>query len=236
MKKIIGIFSILLFLSAGKIYGQLGIVAYYNQNSFESWNDLLASNDINAENLFRTSYKAGIDFAFEPTAYRIRFAPEINYSFGTQETDVNYADFGRVNTLFSFNAYSFALKMQIYPLDLLSNKSMECPSFYRGIDKFTKGWFFLVNPELSFYQWELSLNDFADHYSHNADNINFAFGIGTGIDIGLGPFLSITPMIQYSFRVGTKWDGFSQHFGTPDYNDQTASSSLSMGLRLGIWF
>ena len=106
------------------------------------------------------------------------------------------------------------------------------------MDKFTKGWYLLVFPELVFSDKKGNYTDNQDQVTEfNDPGYSFKFGIGTGIDLGISKHISISPYVMYLFTVGEKWEGFSQNgFGQPSFNDGTEVGTLAIGVRVGFWF
>jgi len=213
---------------------QLGFNSQYRQQDFRVWNEMISDFTGVPHELFGKTYTFGIDFGFDSPGYRISFFPELNYQFSSTRFDEGSAAFE-----FSLVRYAFVFKTFVYPLDLLSKKSMECPSFYRGMDKFTKGWFIAVLPELAYSAKNLLINGVQNDNMESLEDAGtiFNFGFGTGLDIGLTKYLSISPFISYGFIIGEKWNGLSEGaFDRASFSDPTGVSGLSLALRLGLWF
>jgi len=225
MKKIVFLF--LMIIAQYPLHAQLGINVQYEKNDFKSWNEVLNMNSGDTHTIFKNSYKIGLDYGFSLRTYRISFYPEFNFKWSKHSFENNLSKIDMNLKQFGFN-----FKTQIYPLDLLGKRSLECPSFYRGMDKIRKGWFFQFSPEFSYSS--KSLQDETEMLEYS--KIIFLFGIGTGLDIGITPNISISPVIKYAFSMGEKWDGFSNYFGEASHNDGSAESHVSLGIRLGLWF
>jgi len=225
---------IALFVSFNAL-AQLGINVHYHSNDYKTWNEVIKDFDQNNSNeIFSNSYRFGIDYGFDMAMYRVSFFPGVFYKKGsTLQFSDDLAAYS-----FDIDQYGFSLLTQIYPLDLLSRKSSQCPSFHRGSEVFTKGLYILVAPELllSSKTGSKYIYNIDPHIPFDATRIIFNFGIGGGIDIGITKNLSISPNLQYLFTIGEKWDGFSDTaFAKPSYNDATGVSQIAVGIRLGFW-
>jgi hypothetical protein len=228
------------FLSTPVIFGQLGVQINYHKSNFPVWDDVLQNEGITEFQIFNQQYQIALDFGFSLRQYRVEIYPGFAYTRGAQAYS-NYSAAESHYIDFDLLQYGFFVRTQVYPFDLLSKKGMQCPSFYSGGDIFTKGWFISVQPEFIYSQKSLEgYRVFAPGQegpiSSAANNMIFGFGIGTGLDIGLSESFSLTPTIMYSFLLGEKWSGYSQVFDQPSFNDATAASFVSYGIRIGLWF
>jgi hypothetical protein len=239
MKKILPIL-IVLFTCTSTLSGQLGLDISYQKSNYPDWNDILKDQGFDQVELFRHGYGIGLDFGFGLPQYRVEFYPGVAYKRSVTE----YADFGFENAVdyrFDLKQFGIQVRTQVYPLDLLSKKGMQCPSFHRGEDVLTKGWFVLFQPgvlysirELDGYRY-LNLSEPLEVVSREGKLI-FDFSIGTGLDIGLSESFSISPSIRYGFILGERWNGFTTGFDQPSYLAGTAVSYLAYFIRIGLWF
>lgn len=238
MLKRLSILSLIILFYA-PLSAQIGVNLNYHQSNYSGWNEVLEDSGIEFPELFRHSYFLGLDYGFGMRQYRVDFYPQLFYKRSVSEyTSAKYQQPGYYQ--FDLIQYGFQLGVHVYPLDLLSKRGMQCPSFRRGGDVFSKGWFFSFTPGLIYSTKELygsvvngqTLEEFTDL----ENKLIFGFGLGTGIDIGISEYFSLTPMINYTFLLGEKWPGMSERFEQPSFNDGTQVSYLSAGIRIGLWF
>ena len=232
-KKIIFLF-VILTISLSALKGQVGLNVHYLKSDYNGWNEVLKNQSFDDYDLFGQSFKIGVDYGFSLRYYRVSFFPEVTFLRSAYEINSLNGEY----LTFDLMQIGFNFKTFVYPLDLLSKKSMQCPSFHRGMDKFTKGWFILFQPEIVYSSKELIdyHNSTGSYIPEEDAGLVFGFGIGTGLDIGISESFSITPSLLYSFVLGEKWEGFSQTFDQASFNDGTSVSYLSVGLRIGLWF
>jgi len=239
MKSSIAFFIVFTLISFNQLFAQIGLNIHYHQSDYTGWNDVIKGTGQNDTELFKQSYQIGLDYGFTMSQYRVEFYPKISYKRATAYLDNNTA--GQFYSFdFDLNQIGFHIRTQVYPLDLLSKKGMQCPTFHRGGDIFTKGWFLSFQPEIVYSRKQLrgyKYTNTGDEYSElDESKLVFGFGIGTGIDIGLNESFSLTPSIMYTFILGENWPGFSEVFNAESFNDGTSASYLAVGLRIGIWF
>jgi hypothetical protein len=214
-------------------YAQIGVGFQYHQSKYETWTDVLKDAGNQDSEIFRQSFKLSLDYGFGLRQYRVNFHPELSYKKGVfgDENLIDHDIFAELTQ------YGFHFRTQAYPLDLLSKKGMQCPSFNRGGDVFTKGWFISFQPELIYSKKELSVSPLISSDNDSGESkMIFGFGFGTGIDIGINEYFSITPSVMYSFILGENWPGYAKIFNQDAFNDPTNVSYVAAGLRLGLWF
>jgi hypothetical protein len=214
------------------INAQLGINVNYDQSNFDSWQEVLKEVDLGDFEIYKRGYGASLDYGFSMKHYRVDFYPEITFRRAVFN---NYQRVG-LHTDATLLQYGLNIRMQVYPLDLLSKQGMQCPSFRRG-DIFSKGLYFSVKPGVFYSSKQLEMNaDIGTPVQAEDAGFIFGFGLGTGLDIGISELISITPNLSYNFYLKEEWEGFSATYGQSSFNDKTAYSGISAGIRLGMWF
>lgn len=231
---------LIVLLGTPFLFGQLGLNVNYHKSKFPGWDDVLQNDGISDFHIFNQQYQIGLDLGFRLRQYRVEIYPGFAYTRGGHSYS-SYSATGSHFIEFDLTQYNFFVRTQVYPLDLLSKKGMQCPSFYRGGDIFTKGWFLSVQPEFIYSKkkmegYRMDSPGGEDLLSELSSKLIFGFGIGTGLDIGISESFSISPNLMYTFLLGEKWPGFSEAFDQQSFNDATAASYVSYGLRIGLWF
>jgi len=218
--------------------GQAGFFATYQQSDFKTWKEMITENLPEGHATLKNGFQTGLDYGFGLENVRIDLFPGAFYRFAKSEQ----SSLAHELYLYAFEStihqIGIGIQVNIYPLDLLSRQSMECPSFYRGAEKFTKGWFIAAKPSL-IYSMKTGLPSYFPDVAiepQTSSKVILDFAIGTGLDIGINKKISLTPYIMYGFSVGERWNGLSNYFEEPSYNDTTQANHLFAGIRLGYWW
>lgn len=216
----------LLFVTSS--FGQVGFSIGYKDISARNWENLIANYNVSAENGV-SPLNEGTDFAFDYwfrlKKRRVEFHPELSYSrFIRNSKDIDLKS-GMIN--FSFHT-------NIYPFDF--GEDCNCPTFSKDGSFLEKGLFLQISPAVSYLK-----NTFEDVSGKEKSNdIAYGLGLGVGIDFGLSDFITISPMIRYSYMVDAEWENLDQHLNldSPDASDKniTDFTTLYFGLRLGFRF
>ncbi len=217
--------------------GQAGFYISYQQSDFKTWNEMVTDELEQGGAVLKHGFQAGVDYGFGLKTVRIDLYPGIFYRYAGSEQ--SSSDVTNIINYFenSISQLGLGLQANIYPLDLLSRQSMECPSFYRGAEKFTKGWFIAAKPSLIYSSKSGYLsNHLIEIIPRTVSKIIIDFTIGTGLDIGITKKFSLTPYVMYGFSVGERWNGLSESFEQPSYNDTTQANHFFAGIRLGYWW
>ncbi len=84
-------------------------------------------------------------------------------------------------------------------------------------------------------------NSFDDAVGSEASNdITFGLGLGLGIDFGLSDFITITPVVRYSYLIDAEWKDLDKHLNldSPEASENNVSeiTNIYVGFRLGFRF
>ncbi|HRQ30754.1 MAG TPA: hypothetical protein PLU49_11805 [Saprospiraceae bacterium] len=238
MKQLIhsSIIILALFFSTD-LFSQLGFYAAYQQSDFKTWKEMVTDELEQGGDLLKHGFQVGVDYGFGLKTVRIDLYPGIFFRLSTSEQSSSSAT-NNINYFEnSLSQLGLGLQANIYPLDLLSRQSMECPSFYRGAEKFTKGWFIAAKPSMIYSSKSGYFSNYLIEFiGKPVSKIIIDFTLGTGLDIGITKKISVTPYVMYGFSVGERWNGLSERFNQPSYNDTTQANHFFAGIRLGYWW
>ncbi|MCB0686014.1 MAG: hypothetical protein KDC53_05800 [Saprospiraceae bacterium] len=165
------------------------------------------TNDLSSKTVDQSAsgYYLGANYWLRLKNVRLEFFPELGFSrLNTNEADVQGT---------SVSKWSLTIPASFYLLEFKGD--CHCPTFSKQNDLFKKGFF-------------LQLITSLEHEKANLDTTmekwhqNLGLGIGTGLDIGISDFLTITPLIQYLKTVVT----------TKDAAQPGTSSALKAGIRI----
>jgi len=233
---------ILFVLSVFQIQAQVGLsMSYINQNA-DQWEELAIEQYGNsAENNFLNSgYELGVDYWWRIEKFRIEFFPTLSYALLTTKLDnplVN--DLGLIREgKYNQSNIGLHLKTNIYPLDF--GGDCDCPTWKKDGNVIKKGWFIQLIGGAKSMITKYKFND----YSSSDQSILFEAGLGTGLDIGVSEFLTVTPYINYIHTFNAEWlqldelptnaNGFPF---TDEFNSNvTDMNRLVFGVRLGFRF
>lgn len=236
--RLIFAFTALCILLNQNLSGQAGFYISYQQSDFKTWNEMVTAELEMGGDVLKHGFQAGLDYGFGLKTVRIDLYPAIFFRYANSENASEAAGINLYHFKSMIRQFGMGLQANIYPLDLLSRQSMECPSFYRGAEKFTKGWFISAKPSLVYSVKTGVPSYYPDvaYESETSSKIILDFAIGTGLDIGITKKISLTPYVMYGFSVGERWNGLSDYFEEPSYNDATQANHLFAGIRLGYWW
>jgi hypothetical protein len=157
-------------------FSQIGFVS-----SFHSENILDISEGNNSSyNETLTNYHIGIQYQFNFENYRIEFYPDLKYGFNVDPVEPLNANF-QINQQF----ISAGVPIRFFVLDFEGD--CNCPTFSKGSNFFSKGFFFEIRPG---YQWVLSSSNQEETKSKSLKR--FGGSLGAGLDVGLSESLTIT--------------------------------------------
>jgi len=216
----------LLFMSSS--FSQIGFSVGYKHLDATNWENLIANYNVSVEDGL-SPLKEGTDFAFDYwfrlKKRRVEFHPELSYSrFIRNSKDIDLKT-GMIN--FSFHT-------NIYPFDF--GEDCNCPTFSKDGSFMEKGLFLQISPVVSYMS-----NSFTDEAGTEKNNdIAYGLGLGVGIDFGLSDFITITPILRYSYLLDAEWKDLDKHLnrdfeGAADKNVSDITT-LYIGFRLGFRF
>ncbi len=223
------IFTFLLaLLFTTSSYSQIGFSIAYKDLSANNWENLIANYNVSVENgvsPLREGTDFALDYWFRLKKRRVEFHPELSYSRFIRNSSEVELKSGMIN--FSFHT-------NIYPFDF--GEDCNCPTFSKGGSFVEKGLFLQVSPAVSYLN-----NSFKDDSGEEKNSdLAYGIGLGVGLDFGLSDFITITPMIRYSYMVDAEWKDLDQHLNidAPDAANKNVTnfSTLYFGLRLGFRF
>lgn len=207
IKTILTSFCIVFLLNIAS--AQIGIRAGYDQNSYDGWSDAVGMD------ILTTGNTVGIDYWFRLKKRRIEFMPELSYSSAKSSALLVSRDD------VTANSFNFFFNTHFYPMDF--EEDCDCPTFSKDGTLISKGFFFHLAPGIGFYTVD-------DGGGMDESIIAYKFRGGVGLDIGLNDFLTLTPMVGYTFTPKLDWIGLS------DLEGQVSSTEtkLNFGIRVGI--
>ena len=211
---------LLTMLTSLHLSGQVGVTVGYNIHlGADDW-DVELSGD---EKVKSDGIMLNLDYWFRLKNYRIEFLPEVGIVLG--EHDVQNVSGEGIAT--SYNQLSFFLNTSVYPFDFEGD--CNCPTFGKDGSFFQKGFYLQVSPGISYLSSKTEYQ--VSGVSHEGSKLNFALGIGTGLDIGLTDYLTITPLIRYVLGFGSEWSGI--HFtGAAATAVESNTRDLQTGIRI----
>lgn len=228
MKKLL--FLSLFFLSISTIQAQIGISAGFVRMNVDDW-----ASHTNNDEFLNTGIKIGVDYWLSLKNKRLDFVPELSYSrFKT--------DFSSPANSYSANFIGFNVNTNIYFLDFAGD--CNCPTFSKDGNLIKKGVFIQVSPGISFIQQKQEISFFDAPGSpamaeENSSTTAFNIGVGLGLDIGLTDFITITPLVKYSYFTKTDWEGLigiENGVNQPTADISSSLNQLYFGIRLGLRF
>ena len=234
------LFVIILIAFAFQIQAQIGISASYLSQEVPDW-ELIAIEEYgnNAENNFlNAGFEVAFDYWFRLKKYRIEFFPTVSYSnFNSKFVNPRIDLFTREGNYFQ-NNFGLHLKTNVYPLDFEGD--CDCPTWKKDGNIIKKGWFIQLIGGAKYMKNGYELDAFSE--SQNA--IVYEAGIGTGLDIGISEFLTITPYVNYILTFNSEWESLEKlaanavDFPTNDDLNLNPSdmNRLAFGIRLGFRF
>ena len=226
-----------MLILSSSLQAQYGISLGYKRMSASNWENLFNNYNVNNSEVRLASLHEGtafgIDRWFRLKNYRVEFTPQAMYSrFSRRSADTQDFSFSLVS-----NFYSLAFHTSFYALDLEGD--CDCPTFSKDGNLFSKGFFFQVSPELYYMRNHFQLNEI----DAIANHIGFGIGIGAGLDLGLSDFITLTPIIRYSYYPKAKWANLHELLSnsTPPPTDSTKKNTTDMlqvffGVRMGFRF
>lgn len=236
MKKFVFLFSLSLFLTTS-LSAQYGFSIGYKILNASNWENLI--NNYNIDNPgegispLRSGTAFGVDRWFRLKNYRIEFTPQLMYS----RFVLNWRDLQGIDFDMSANSYSLLFNTSFYALDMEGD--CNCPTFSKDGNLFSKGFFFQVSPEIYYMH-----NRFRqDGKKTRSNGFGVGIGIGAGLDIGLSDFMTLTPMVRYSYYPSVEWKDLNVLLSgdtapNPDTADKNDTDMLQFffGVRLGFRF
>jgi opacity protein-like surface antigen len=205
----------LIFIFSQHTDAQVGLNVGVKMMNAAKWTDFLnTENQSNSGNY--NGFHIGVDYWFRLKEKRIEFFPEVSYEKYSQ-------DFGLIKD--DISTFNFYLNTNFYLFDFEGD--CNCPTFSKGGDFFEKGFFIQVSPGISYFR--LSANSEINEVSDS--DSSFGIGLGAGLDIGISDFLTITPIVKYTWLPNVSRDELAT------FSDEDLDASVSQfygGIRIGI--
>ena len=222
MKSILSLFAAC-FLTLST-FAQFGINAGYKSLNAPDWDDQ-TPNDFVSD-----GFKVGLDYWFRLKNYRVEFTPEISYSQFESSHDLGVAD-GQLST-YNLRFIGLHANTNIYVFDFEGD--CDCPTWKKDGGIFQKGFFLQVSPGISRVETEFE-NSFSGDQSQS--ETIFSLGIGAGLDIGVHPIVTITPLVNFHRYFDLNWENLFNSLSATDNFETENSSSINqwfLGLKVGI--
>lgn len=211
-------YSLLFLVISQSLAAQIGVVARYSSNNFNSWSGITTA--ASGGPIWENHLEFAIDYWFRPGEYRAEYLIELSYMSKTTTLG---------NREYSLDSYGFGVKSNLYIFDFLGD--CDCPTFKKEGGFFKKGFFLQWNSHVAYWQKDVNLFTEAD------PNIAIDIGGGAGIDIGISDLLTITPVITYQYYPWVTWEQFGlrhQIGGLDNFNSKINASMLKVGVRVGF--
>ncbi len=262
MKK--GILFICLFSFLQMLNAQLGISTGYQYSIAPDWKKALISGGYELPanvKVFPASYFTSIDLAIRSKKRGFRIVPEIYYS--KFEFDVPYKTGLTSNTpnqpktdIYKAETFGFALNFDIFPWSFKQGATDH--RLFIGEQAWWKDALFIrLGTGLAGMRQELRTSsnspfEFPDSFFRSSSRLQSAtlpqLRLGIGFDINVSSFLSISPLVQWTYAGRVNWSGFGTpsslidlfpSFPSSPINRASVVSHLlqtSIGIRIGIDF
>ncbi|MBK8370560.1 MAG: hypothetical protein IPL20_04150 [Saprospiraceae bacterium] len=223
------LFQVCLFFSASfmKLNAQYGVRAKINFDRNANINSHFDKRFGTTKNVFAPGYELGVDYWFKLKKKRIEFLPEVAYYY----SNTTLKDGLNANA----NRFIFNFNTQIYALDLKDD--CNCPTFAKQGPSINKGFFLNITPGISFQTARFT----ADATIMGAEksevinkHLNFHFGLGLGLDIGINELITITPMASYFFNGSKLYDLYVN--SVEEASVETSFTQLQFQVRTGFRF
>lgn len=213
MKKIFILPFMLLMIN--QLIGQIGISAAYKNFNAQDW---FTAPSQSAEISPYSGYNVGMNYWFRLKNQRVEFLPELSY--GNNEGDLGEGEL-------SVQFLNFQLNTNIYLLDF--NNDCNCPTFDKGGNFFTKGFFIQLAPGVSRISLETRLESQEPDLPSEDELTAFNFGVGVGVDFGISKLITLTPLVRYHFYPEVESEIIASNI-----DQKTTIKQLYMGLHMGI--
>ena len=201
-------------------------VFYKNDLSAENWETVLHGDD----GYLKSGYGASLDYWFRLKKYRVEFLPEVYYALSEHETLFNSSIGGAVPATVRAEYIGFNFNLNVYPLNFEGD--CMCPTFGKQGPTLEKGWYVQISPGASHLSGE------ANTIETKAETSGMIYHIsaGTGLDLGLSKYLTLTPWLRYTYYLPSDWNDLSIHLPPEERSNEAINSnhqSLLFGLRVG---
>lgn len=211
-------------------YCQIGISGHWIRQSFPDWDDQVQPSVVPNDNVFGSGYQIGLDYRLTPFEARIEVLPSLVYTAQTG------AFTSRLASEYDWDLSSIGLHVDLnfYPLDWEGD--CNCPTFGKGGSVFDKGFFFSLSPGVDYLtQQGTILTEDGRTITTEESVLQYSFGGGVGLDIGLSEYLTLTPYAGGRYFLPFEFAPFIVD-GEPQLNTETSATQFEFGLRLGVHF
>lgn len=227
MKKFILLPFLLIYFLNGQ--SQIGFNAGPATLNAENWTNSLNIIENTGEQYI--GQHLGIDYWFRLKNKRIEFFPEISreklketFSFPSSEDQIE--------------KWSFHWNTNFYLLDFEGD--CNCPTFSKQGNFLQKGFFIQISPGVTHLSAKADFPGFENTPAE--DNfVRFTIGAGVGLDIGITDFLTITPLVRFSYvpkmeRENLKpvLENLYENFGGSFESVESSTNQLYAGIRIGF--
>ncbi|MEZ4986899.1 MAG: hypothetical protein R2795_17980 [Saprospiraceae bacterium] len=207
------------------LQAQIGVHAAYTSSMADEWNHVAKAGEATSFELPGTGWTAGIDYWFRLKKLRIEFLPTLAFSHLQADAATATTDFSTV-----LNGLHFSWNTNIYLFDLKGD--CDCPTFSKEGPSLHKGFFVQIAPGISYL--DFNINDPSGDIA--SSDTAFHLGIGTGVDIGLSDFLTITPQVGARYYPTATWTGLGAYHSalSSGIMDESPLWLFNAGLRIGF--
>lgn len=225
------LFCLLLTSSA---YAQVGISAGVQFLQVTEWEQHLQETyNSSATAVFSPTVYVGLDYWFRLKNKRVEFTPEVGFASYASSFSADRDPLLTQTDLYKSSYFSFYFNTNIYLLDF--GGDCNCPTFNKDGDLIKKGFFIRLSPGAVYNTRSQTL---ADTSPYQETSTNFSLRAGVGLDIGVSPFLTITPLLMGIYHTPGTWNHIDQELPTTEPTISVESQVLQLfaGIRLGFRF
>lgn len=245
---------LILALSSTSLGAQIGTTVSFQTMETSTWNRMLRGGySLEEVNLFRPTTYLGLDFQLPFPRKGVRLTTEFSYSI--YSVNISYErsfadDIGNVQFLqleddYRASFYGLSLNGDFYLFNFANPTNQKKISEQHKV--FQDGFFFRVAPTCYYIRYNnhnLTLDPLSSIASGGYTHIgwNFSVRVAAGIDLIINNFLTVSPIISYTFLNELSWYelGVQRFDRSPWGNPYPRGAFLSdahhfqLGVRLGV--
>ncbi len=239
-------YIVILFFVFGyfSISAQIGLSTQYNTIQHPVWTEIFESSnlyDFEQGYTFPNTTGFGVDYWLHPFQYRIEFFPTLAYNkFTDSKLTIFDGSFRPSPDKFELTMIEFSVPTRIYPLDI--EGECDCPTWGKDGSLIKKGFFIAGIVGLSQINLDTQYSEFSSNgqivtYNYENNSTVFHAGIGTGLDIGINKYITLTPFVNYKVHFNAEGESIqSAVLANGVFFEDTNSNinQLQFGLRLGF--
>lgn len=222
-------------------FSQVGISVGAQFVQATEWEEYIQETYNNSNvSIFPPSVYVGLDYWFRLKNKRIEFTPEIGFASYSGSLPANRDPLLSETDTYKSSYFSFYFNSNIYLLDF--GGDCNCPTFNKDGDLIKKGFFIRLSPGIIYNTRSQTIEGNSagsiTGSTYQEESTNFSFRAGLGLDIGVSPFLTVTPLLMATYNTPVTWNHFTQEVPTTDPVVSIDSQVLQLfaGIRIGFRF